>query len=386
MKSKTALLATAATLALFGAANGQTVIDITGSTAGRSTVHSQILSLLDANRTFAYYMVNGSTQGNAASADGVIYKGNLTVGGVPTAVIIRTFWAGSASGVDYVSNLTPLDNKLIATSVTGTIAGVQVFSGGALALAPASAETVAEFGFSDVKQSATTHQSSPLAEQTDMFVLPFRWVATADVGITNITDQMVRAHYTATGETKKSLFTGNPAHEGEFVYAFGRDADSGTRITALAETGAGSFASVSQWQPGTVTGTGADVAISAPVEVFNSGYASGGTLGNVLSGTGLNAIGYLGASDAATSIGNGAVGLNFNGVPFSVDNVKNGNYTFWSKYQAIRKQALSGASASLFASLKTALVAAPTAGNGSTVKLTEMRVTRQFDGADVLPK
>lgn len=390
MKSKTAFLATAATLALFGAANGQVVIDITGSTAGRSTVHNQITTLLT-GESIAWYMVNGSTQGNAASADAVIYKGGtLLVGGVQTPVTVRTFWAGSASGVDYVSNQVQLDNKFLATTVTASnaqIAGNQSALQSAGQLAPASAETVSEFGFSDVKQSATTHQSSPLAEQTDMFVIPFKWLRTETLtGVSNITDQMVRAMYTAGGETPKSLFTGVAADSSSFVYAVGRDSDSGTRITALAETGAGAFTTLTQWGF-TTTGSGASVTLSAPTEVFDGGYASGGSVGTILGGTGFNAIGYVGISDATTAVTNGAVELTFNGTPFSVANVKNGSYTFWSKYQAIRKQTLNGASASLFSSLKTALVGLATVDPvGTTIKLSDMAVDRAADGSDVLPK
>ena len=385
MNTKTSLLATAATVALFSAANGQAVIDITGSTAGRATVHNQILSLLS-GESFAWYMVNGNTQTNAASADAVIYKGG-TLGGIP--VTVRTFWAGSASGVDFVSNQVLLDNKFFATSVTtanAQITGDQAALQLAGQLAPASAETASEFGFSDVKQAATLHQANPLAEQTDMFVIPFRWLCTETlIGVTNITDQMARTHFTAGGETKKSLFTGVAGDALTLVYAVGRDSDSGTRITTFAETGAGVFTPLTQWGF-TTTGTGAAVTISLPAELFDGGYASGGSVGTILGGSGFSAIGYVGISDATAATGNGAVALNFNGVPFSVENVKNGSYTFWSKYQAIRKQTLSGTAASLFGSLKTALVALPTQGSGSSIKLTDMAVSRQSDGGDVIPK
>ncbi|RYD24262.1 MAG: hypothetical protein EOP88_00780 [Verrucomicrobiaceae bacterium] len=390
MKSKTAFLTTAATLALFGAANGQVVIDITGSTAGRSTVHAQIQALLT-GESFGYYMVNGSTQGAAGSADSVIYKGGtLLVGGVQVPVTVRTFWAGSASGVDYVSNQVQLDNKFLATTVS--VNGQQIPGNQAAliangSLAPASAETVSEFGFSDVKQAATTHQSSPLAEQTDMFVIPFKWVRTETLtGVSNITDQMVRAMYTAGGETPKSLFTGVAADSTSFVYSVGRDNDSGTRITALAETGAGAFSILTQWGF-TTAGSGTTVTLSSPTELFDGGYASGGSVATILGGTGFNAIGYVGISDATNAINNFGVELTFNGVPFSVANVKNGSYTFWSKYQAIRKQTLTGPAASLFASLKTSLINLPTVDPvGTTVKLTDMAVDRAADGADVLPK
>lgn len=376
MNTRASLIATAATLALFSAANGQTVIDITGSTAGRSTVDAQIKTLVS-GETVGWYTTDGRTVTSSSSADGAIYKGG-TLGGV--SVTIRTFWAGSATGVDYVSNQVQLDNKFIATTFTPT--GAQ-FTPAAGDLAAASAETVAEFGFSDVEQSATIYQTNPLAESTDIFVIPFRFLATADTtGVTNITSQQARAHFTSTGETDKSLFTGVTGDNTQTVYAVGRDSDSGTRITALAETGAGAFATVGQWGF-TTTGSGASVTLSAPEDLFDGGYASGGSVGTILGGTGFQAIGYVGISDATAAISNGAVALNFNGVPYTADNVKNGSYTFWSTYQMLRQQTLTGPTLSLFNSLKSSLIGA--ASGTSSIKLTDMQVVRAGDGATVYP-
>jgi len=386
MKTKTSLLATAATIALLGASNGQTVIDITGSTAGRATVHPQILANLTGTVTTAWYRSDGQAT-SVGSADAVIYKGG-SIGGTP--VTVRTYWAGSASGVDFVSNQIQLDKLFISTGVTaanaqltGTLAALQIGT----SLAAASAETVSEFGFSDVKQAATPFQTNTLAEQTDMLVLPFRFLRTEFLtGVTNITSQMARTAYTAGGDTKKSLFTGVAA-DTESVFAVGRDNDSGTRIAALAETGIGVFKGLTQWNCLT-TGSGATAAFSgSPFEVGNGGYASGGGVATILgaSGGGINFIGYVGVSDAVSATNNGAVALNFNGVPFSIDNVKNGSYTYWSKYQAIRRITLTAPTSTLFANLKTALIGAPTAVNGSTIKLSEMTVDRLADGGDVIP-
>ncbi len=383
MNTRTSLITTAASLALLGAANGQVVIDITGSTAGRSTVDAQIKTLLS-GETVGWYTTDNRTVASSSSADGAIYKGGtILVGSTPTAVTVRTFWAGSATGVDFVSNQVQLDNKFVATGFTPT--GVQVPAETVGLLAPASAATVAEFGFSDVKQASTIYQTNPLAEQTDLFVIPFRWLCTADLtGVTNITNQAVRAHFTGIGEVPKSLYTG-VATDTATVYACGRDEDSGTRIAAFTEVGAGAFATLSQWSF-TTAGSGTGVTLSAPAEVFNGGFASGGSVGTVLGGTGFNVVGYVGISDAATAITNGAVALNFNGVPYSIANVQNGSYTYWSKYQLLRQQTLSGASLTLFNSMKSTLIALPTSGTGSSIKLTDMKVDRQSDGSDVLPK
>ena len=384
MKTKTSLIATAATIALLGAANGQIVIDIAGSTAGRSTVNTNLLALISGEST-AFYRTDGAAT-TLGSADAAIYYGG-TIGG--QAVTVRTFWAGSATGVDYVSNQVQLNNKFIRKNFTGTgqIAGTQAAIAANGDLAPTSAETAPEFGFSDVKQASTIYQTNAL-EETDTFVIPFKWVktGTADLAsVTNITNQQARVHYTSGGETKVSLFTGNAADAAKLVYAVGRDSDSGTRITAAAETGAGPFAELTQWTA-TTAGSGASVTLSNAVEDF-VGFASGGGVATILGGTGLNFIGYVGISDAATAATNGGVELNFNGVPFSVENVKNGSYTYWSKYQMIKKQgqAFDATTQTTFTTLRNALIALATAGNGSSIKLTDMAVSRQADGANVVP-
>lgn len=404
MKIKSSLLFTIASTALIGFAMADTTtfINITGSTAGRAKIHSELTSasgpLAAFNGgvapTFTYYTVSGSTAA-ASKGDGYIYF--ASTGTTPNKVntIVRCYWAGSASGVNYVSNQTQLDYKFLLpdqvsgtnTQLTGTAADLQT----AGKLAPASADTVSTFGFSDVKQAATPYQTVALAEQTDMYVLPFRWVKTDTTdlsGVTNITSQQARVHYNGGGLTKLSLFTGVAADASKDVYAVGRDGDSGTRITTLAETGAGVFTELFQWaftvgNNGTPLDKNDDV-ITDPVEVFNEGYASGGDVASRLGATGYNAIGYVGTSDASTAITQGGLGLKYNGVDYSVDAVKNGSYTFWSKYQAIRKQTLSGAAHSVFTSLKDTLVAS--ASTSDSIKLTDMQVDRQSDGADVTPK
>ncbi|MEO8616392.1 MAG: hypothetical protein ABI600_14705 [Luteolibacter sp.] len=408
MKTKSLLIATGMTMALFGSAYADTttIINITGSTAGRSTVHTALSSatgpLAQFNKgtnntaaapSYVWYKVDGSVAA-ASSQDGAIYK--AVTGTTPNqdTVYVRTFWAGSASGVDYVSNQTQLDRKFLVTTVTFNnlqLAGTAVALNASLS--PASTTTVSTFGFSDVKQSATPHQSSPLAEQTDMFILPFRWVKTngGDLGpVTNITSQQARALFTTIGVQPMSLLTG-VATDTFDVYAVGRDSDSGTRITAMAETGAGVFTPLDQYQF-TVDNNGSaanlnDDTINTPVELGNNGYASGGSVANVLGATGFNCIGYLGSSDANKAITQGALGLTYNGSTFSVANVENGSYTFWSKYQAIRKQTLSGTASSLFGSLKTTLINLATdTASGTTVKISDMLVDRVADGGDVLPK
>jgi hypothetical protein len=378
MKIKASLMATAASMAFVASSSAQVIIDITGSTAGRSTIDATIKSALT-GETVAWYNVSSTKNTTSSSScDGAIYKGGtLLIGGVATPVTVRTFWAGSASGVNYVSNQVQLDNKLLATSVTA--AGAEL-EGVNIVLAPASADTVSEFGFSDVKQAATAYQStllSEVGEEESVYVIPFRFVASKDCTFTNITNQQAVSHFTKGGTTKLGLFSGGT--ETTLVYAMGRDNDSGTRITAFAETGAGVFTQSSQYT-GTVTGG----VLGSMVNVGDGGYASGGDLASRLAGSGVLAVGYLGLSDAGTAITAGAKSLTYNGVAFSNAAVQNGTYTFWSYYQQIRNELPEGPALSLYETVKAALIALPS--GSSSVKLTDMKVERQADGATVTLK
>ena len=115
MKLKTLLYSAAAAGALSSAAQAQTIIDIVGSSAGRSAVHSQILTLLQ-GETYAY---DGTSSASAATR--AIYHGTYA----GSAVIVRTYWAGSVNGVRDVAQATQ-QTELFATSVIGNASGQNV--------------------------------------------------------------------------------------------------------------------------------------------------------------------------------------------------------------------------------------------------------------------
>jgi len=406
MKLKSSLMLAAVTMALFSSAKADStvIINISGSTAGRSTIQGELLSTnsgglnnsayTDVPVVYRWYTVSGSAVAHT-KCDGAIFKAVKGTTPNKTTTYVRTFWAGSASGVDYVSNQVQLDGKLLATSVDFS-ANTQL-TGAGVVLAPASTDTVCQFGFSDVKQAATPHQTNALAEQTDMFILPFKWVRTGEAStthwsnVTNMTGQVARNLYTTGGMMKLSRLTGDVADASTYVYACGRDNDSGTRITAMGETGTGAFATLTQYKF-TVSGTAPAATLSSPLEVFDGGYASGGDLSKVVAAQGYPAIAYLGVSDANTPLtpatGKG-VELTYNGVACTNANIINGKYTFWSKYQAIRKQALTGTASTIFTGMKNALIALATDTSaydglsGTSIKLTDMKCTRASDGAVV---
>lgn len=396
MKIKSSLMFAAASVALLGSAKADTTtyVNIAGATAVRATVVDELSKATGplavnfnggAAVPFAYFKTSGTAASAANKADSYIFI--ASTGSTPnkSTVIVRCWWQGSASGVNLVANETQLNNMLLSTGTTVSTGGIQVYPNGypnatGATLDAASVNTKVHFGFSDVHQTATPYQT-PKVTEADLFVVPFAWVKTgvsALSGVTNITSQQARVHLTGGGATALSLFTGASADAGTTVYAVGRDNDSGTRITTLAEIGAGVFSTLEQWKFTVTSGV-----LSAPTDVFDDGYASGGDLATVLAATGDNAIGYLGISDAATATAGSGVKLNYNGVPFSITNVKNGSYTFWSMEQMLYKTVPAGTTKTLFDSLKTSLIGLATASSGANIKKSEMAVSRQADGGDV---
>lgn len=376
MKPQATLLAAAITAAIASSAHAQTVIDITGSTAGRSAVHTQILGLLQ-GETLAW---NGGS--SASGATRVIYKG--TYDGSP--VIVRTFWSGSAAGVRDVANRPQLANAYFDVS-TDTSAGTT--SAGVNIASPVFAtgeNTISEIGFSDVFQTSTAFTSNPLVQEDSVGVIPFKFFKNegASAGLTNVTPGLFRALYGSLGELPLSMFTGIAADAGRTVYATGRDEFSGTRITTLAETGAGVFAGVNQYQA-----TPANNVISSLTFVGNNGYSSGSGVSTMLGGTFADGdiIGYLGASDWGTAVSGGATELAYNGVLLGTaanyeDKIRNGQYSFWG-YLHQSSMTLTGTTADFYDDLRDGLLASP--GNG-LVLISSMNVERAADGAAIIPR
>lgn len=371
---KIKLLSTLALAAGLSSMQAQTVIDIVGSTAGRSSVHSSILASLT-NATYGY---TGSNIGNANYA---IFKG--TYGG--NSVVIRTSWSGSATGLAVLAAGNNASFIPVATNITNNnVSG----------LANGSEPSAAEVAFSDVFVGATTVPATGLVN-TNTFILPFKWVASnraIAAGLTNITPLQARA-LLSIGYLPLSFFTGNASDASVTVYATGRDNGSGTRITALADIGYGVNTTVSQAQV-VLTGsniTGLTDFLNAQGQPDpNYGYTSGGTLAGVLNkpSTGEVAdvivLGYLGLSDAVTALSGATPGkeLTYNGAAYSPAAVENGEYSFWSYSHLYYKNTLSGISKTYADALGVSLRTNPgSAGLGSTL----MTVKRSTDGGNIVP-
>lgn len=204
--------------------------------------------------------------------------------------------------------------------------------------------------------------------------------------ITNINTQLAQALW-SNGTASLAQFTGNAADSGTLVYATGRDPDSGTRLITFAETGIGVDSTVTQYKP-TVSGGVITALAPYPQQVVNGitftegngGESSGGTLvgyfGNV-SNLGY-LISYVSTGDAPTAINAGAQELTYNGVPFSLDAIKNGSYTFWCYQHVMYQQTLATAKKNLANTMADRITT-----TYAPIKLTEMNCSRTADGGVV---
>lgn len=342
-------------------------INLTGSTAFRASTHSAILANLT-SPTFAWVDPDGTTVRDKSNL--TIFKGTS---GSDT-LIIRCYWTGSVSGVVDVGAQVALNNFL-PTNTTTSAGGTNLGN-----ISP-SDPGIPDGAMSDVFQSSTP-VTVPLTD-TQVAVVPFVFIANQGSTITNMTPQAYRAIYAA-GYGIKSLFTGQAADAGIYVYGVGRDSGSGTRATVMAETGYGIFKAVQQYTP--VVSGGAITVVTAVTNP--GGYGKGSDLANALANTcDENAVGivvgYVGIADAVSN----NVQLSYNGVSYSPDNVYNGSYTLWGYEHLFTPSRVSNASSgsdliakNFFANMASTLAASPgSAGLNPAL----MKVSRSGDGADV---
>lgn len=407
MKIKISLLAGLAALGFASSASAQTVINITGATAFRAAAHTSIINILGGPGVCEY----GYAGSSISSANHAIFKGNI--GGNP--FVIRTSQSGSTAGIAAVVNatsLTYLRDDLTAPDIS--TAGVQIAASIADATTAGKTETdTARFSFSDVDQ-AISNTPTPALPGAPVGVVPFVFVANvgAPAALTNMSDQLHEAQW-STGQLPLSMYTGNPA-DTKLVLNTGRSNGSGTRATILAETQYGPFRAVVQWggpnSSANVTGVEGTGAIawlqllndggynsnswvrqnlsrsSTNVTVGTDGSGNGGT-----SGQDIVMVSYLTLSDAAAittvtgGAGVGAKALTYNGVAYSEDNVKNGQYTLWGYQQFYGPIGITGGEQTFFNNFTAEI---PNALNPLTtgIKIPEMNVTRNGgDGGPITP-
>ncbi len=450
-----AIIAGLAVLAFSTAAQAQTTIRVTGSSAFRSATHNAILNIMAAGKTYGYVGTSLSGAGQA------IFTG--TVGG--NSVIIKTNWTGSVAGVQTVSQsisipFLPNGTTQSAGGTSGATAGTAL-NGGDVA--------IPDIAMSDTFQTATPF-TSPVLVDALVGIQPFKWVASrglsqvaltvdtasgsnvyttastaslavgmtvtgtniptaskigaitggttftlvdANVGVTanknatttaagntvvavaaapinNITPQQAQALF-SNGKLPLALWTGLNADEGTFVWATGRDPDSGTRLTTFAESGVGVNSTVVQYQP-TIASGAVTSHVPWPTSTVNGitfttgngGYSSGGNLVSAMIVT-TNAIGgyyasYMGNSDATTAINGGAKELSYNGTYYSLAGTLEGSYPFWCYEHLAYRSSLSGVGLTVATTLATQIT-----NVDSPILLSSMKVGRASDGGLITP-
>ncbi len=322
--------------------NAQTYLRITGSTAFRGATMNAIKNSMTFSNAGEGYGYTGSSFTGASFA---IFKGTMSSPAIGS-VIVKVNWSGSVAGTRDVvqGNAISFLDDTTTVSPGGTGGVSSTFESPAVA---------PDMSMSDTYQASTKFPSTPALVDNIVGVVPFAFVVskTAPAGLTNLTPQLARGLFKV-GFLSAALFTNNNADAsdqvaGTVVYACGRDPFSGTRLTALAETGIGVNTSLAQYDKTATSGSGNSSAITN-INVFpadtvngvaagNNGYSSGGSLSDLLrygtasvtddnSGLGpmkISFVTYLGENDASravngngTSVGggpNGARYLTYNG-------------------------------------------------------------------------
>jgi hypothetical protein len=202
-------------------------------------------------------------------------------------------------------------------------------------------------------------------------IVPFEWLVGngSPTSFTSISQQTARGLIT-NGFVPQSYLTGGSASAdtANYFYLVGRNEDSGTRIGAFSESQFGLSANPKQYSINGVAGSTSTGLF--PVTALNteaniewgsaghSGYSSGGNVATALDVAGGSltfangqapensgssyVLGYVGITDAATAVAGGARALSYDGVPFSVAAVQNGQYTFWTYEHSYHLSSLAG--------------------------------------------
>jgi hypothetical protein len=158
------------------AADAQTYIRLTGSTAFRANTHNAIRNIMATGHTFAY---TGTSLGSANQS---IFQG--TYNGNP--VIIKCSWSGSVDGTNTVSN--SVNIAFLPDSVVGTAAGQSGITAVTTSTTPGTAVDISapNVGMADTFQSSTRFNTNPLTE-TRVGVIGFQWMVNRGLSRLTIT-------------------------------------------------------------------------------------------------------------------------------------------------------------------------------------------------------
>ena len=408
MKISTTLLGGIALLGTTGLASAQTKIYVTGSTAFRASATNEINNLLTANG--GGYTIATDTAGASAvtSANAATWTGGKING---TAVTIKVSWSGSGAGVQSVAaSSTTFPVGFLPDGATGTAnADPRVSTNPRESAVP-------QVALSDVFQGTTPFNGTfngatyatlvPSGTGSIVGVVAFTFAASKGFPVNlNMTPQVAQTLFT-NGNLPLSDLTGSASDQNTALVATGRNADSGTRLTAVAETNVGVNTVLTQYQP--TVSSGAITALQPyPASTVNGvnfvagngGESSGGTLraylpdtvnpSAVQQATGDSTysagylVTYLGVSDFNAVSGSGAVALNYTGVAESQTAIEQGSYTFWGYEHLYYRSNLSGVALTFATSLTNQIKNSTSATLSPNVSVNDMAVQRSGDGGQI---
>jgi len=368
-------------------------IYLTGSTAARAAVYA---TLNNPGSVFTAAPIITSYGGKGNGDNYIAFQGTL-VGGSGTTIINAAF-SGSEAGIVDVATVGKTETFIDDSLIVGQVAN----SDGALVggLPPATQTHVVDLALADNSQASSPAGSilPAVAVNAEVGVVPFKWVRNPGVWTgANVTDSQIRQ--ALNGGAKLAVFTGNAADTTSYVYVAGRDNSSGTRVNAFGDSGFGVATAPKQIEIVSPGGTlNSTVSHGVHTYVQDWGQSSGGTLAGTLGintsavadankgTTGYSAIGYLGIADSATAVTAGATVLSYNGIPYSVAAVEEGNYTFWGNEYVFEAPAYAGQSANagaVYASLISGTTGVSAQADGNVlIALSAMHATRNSPSTD----
>ena len=427
-----------AALCLGSAAQAQTVyFRITGSTAFKAQVHLAIMHALGSSDgaslpAGSIYAYSGSA-GGLGSANVAVFSGSMSINSVSTPVIIKTSWSGSEAGIQsvaYDSGNGLAVNYLYDPSPTGDSTHTAASSSGTPGAPDVSTSsthqdfTISDACMSDTLQSTSqffggntvgghTYASLSGVNASSIGITYFAFFGTPQAkadGITNITAEQALTLFTG-GKLPLSFLVPTTTQTTAQVFAFGRNPDSGTRLTTMGEIGNGNLGTVKQYYPydststqinGNIHTTWSYVALVPPSTVngiqvpqSNGGYSSGGNLAKSLDGNdssfrttstsgpvqpaGSCGICYASISDGGNLGNDLGTQLNYNGVAAIDKNVENGTYPLWT-YEHMYLSPKASANTSVVANAVAAQLQGGDATGTGCLSLGAMQVQRTGDG------
>ncbi len=390
-------------LAAASLASAATNIKITGSTAFRKAATQAIIHCLKTSSPAPTYAADGT---DISGASRVTIVGKLLSDS--SDVVIQCAWGGSVGGVAVLDGgLTTIpgvsfDNAhswIKATKATqtvtlgGTVAAptfTAITALTTLELADSAnfdAAATADIAMSDSYQASTDYTVNGLGDDI-VGAVTFAWTKGANYNsgdsaftaaygrLANITTQQAQALLN-NGDVPLSMLTGVAADSAYLVVLTGRNNDSGTRLTAFAESGFGIGTAPVQYSVNTTTGA---LTAFAPTD----GYASSSTVKTVLQALPTASTSKLRSKNyiLLSYVGSGTITsqqLTYNGATFSNTAVQEGQYNFWGYEHLLRSTTIAGVADTFATNLVTQLTGSDDAtANG--VRYSTMRVSRTIDG------